>query len=120
MARKILVSPGYGAGWSTWSYDGDEARRFFLTYAPIIEAIEAGQPVGWDESRGADPIVPDSPMARFVADFTEKFGEKPGYLGGARDLMVITVDTPFRVTEYDGSESVEFFDTSLYTDPDTL
>jgi hypothetical protein len=32
------------------------------------------------------------------------------YLGGARDLAVIEVHGPFRVTEYDGYEGIEYRD----------
>lgn len=38
--RKILYSPGYGAGWSTWGGDTPEQKKFMLEYKPFIEALE--------------------------------------------------------------------------------
>lgn len=40
MARKILYSPGYGAGWTTWCHDGQEHKRFMLEFQPLIDAVE--------------------------------------------------------------------------------
>ena len=40
-----------------------------------------------------------------------QFGEDTDpYLGGAHDLIVVEVTGPFRVTEYDGSESIRYRD----------
>lgn len=45
--RKILYSPGFGAGWTTWAHsDASAVRRFMLEYQPFIDAVEAE---GWDE-----------------------------------------------------------------------
>ena len=38
--RKILYSPGFGAGWTTWFSGSPEAKRFMLEYAPFVEALE--------------------------------------------------------------------------------
>ena len=37
---KILFSPGFGAGWSTWM--DDKVTKDALTYQPIIDFIEGG------------------------------------------------------------------------------
>jgi hypothetical protein len=93
--RKILYSPGFGAGWSTWCYGGPEAKLFVCTYQPIIEAIERGE-----EMSDRHPAV-----IQCAADFEEKFGDSL-YLGGADDLRLTTVEGRFIVNEYDGSESI--------------
>src|SRR4051794_12559330 len=124
---KILYAPGYGAGWSTWSSSGDEQKRFMLTYAPLIEAIEKDEDVGYldnltstndftDAEGFFDTLayyrsqcVEGSALDRFVIDYFGRFnGEDLPYLGGASDLEVADVDRPFCIAEYDGSESIEY------------
>lgn len=114
--NKILISPGYGAGWSTWnSNPNPEVRKFILTYPPLIEYVEQGGTFSEAETR--IKYEPDNetriltalhPVLRqFLEDLQEKFPEADYfYLGGARDLEVFEVDGPFRIEEYDGFESV--------------
>lgn len=121
--RKILYSPGFGAGWSTWA--DDRMKKWMCEYTPLIEAIEAGEEV-WDEQLNYNyhdllyldenykEINPEAEsffhpaMWKFILDSQDKWGTVP-YLGGARDLEVYTCsdDTLVRISEYDGSESVQ-------------
>lgn len=76
----VLVSPEYGAGWSTWADDSRAA-----VFAPDVVAwVEAGKP---------------------DIDLKETFGHY-GYLGGLRDVEIewVPVGTRFEIDEYDGSE----------------
>ena len=91
--RKILYSPGYGAGWSTWNRG--EGHDAMLTWEPIIEAIESGEAL-----TEAHPAV-QSLIALFAKEELD-----PPYLGGLGQLEVRVVTGPFRVEEYDGSEHV--------------
>lgn len=80
----VLVSPGFGAGWSTWA-DAQEAA----VYAPDVVAwIEAGKP--------ADPVL--------MAEWDTKYG----YLGGLRDVEIqwVPKGSRFIIDEYDGNESL--------------
>lgn len=91
---KIIVSPGYGAGWSTWDYEaGREGRKLMLTWPPLIAAIEAGEKV--DE---------DHPAFRSLV---EALGHKP-YSGGLQKAVIKEVPegVPFTIQAYDGSESL--------------
>ena len=94
--RKILYSPGFGAGWSTWSSDR-EVARYMLTYQPIIDALERGEKMDVDH-----PAV-----KQLQADCLEKFEKDYVCVLGANQLKVTTVHGRVRVHEYDGSESVE-------------
>lgn len=107
MKHKILVSPGFGAGWSSWIYGGRKAQVFALTYEPIITHLEQhGLP------------VPENILSEFGRQMDRLFGDDP-YVGGARDLQVMEVDCPFYIDEYDGSESVVLQnDESLFIDLD--
>lgn len=77
----VIVSPGYGAGWSSW--DGDAASPF----DPVVVAwIEAGKP---------EPVP---------------YSDDPGgpYTGGLPEAVIewLPVGTQFRIDEYDGNESL--------------
>lgn len=85
---KILISPGYGAGWSTWH---DIPAKESLTFEPLIEAIEK-HGVGSEEFTEALKL------------YEEKYPDE--YLGGAGQLEVVEVEGPFAVEEYDGNEYI--------------
>ena len=37
----VLVSPGFGAGWSTWSYVGEEDYRNFMLFdSTLVTMVE--------------------------------------------------------------------------------
>lgn len=90
--RKILYSPGFGAGWTSWE-GNPEIKAFMLEYKPLVEAVERGEDL-------------TTALALFEKECQEKFGDVP-YLGGADGLTVIEVSGRVRINEYDGSESVE-------------
>lgn len=96
--HKILISSGFGAGFSSWMHNKD-AKRFALTYLPIITALESDTD---DQSLSEyHPAV-----ISFKAEFFDRFNSDP-YLGGLHQLCVVEVDGPFVIREYDGSESVQ-------------
>lgn len=81
----ILVSRGYGAGWSTWA----PSTPSCLYDAEIVAAVLAGWPGDEIESLAS---------RKWPAE----------YWGGAGGLAVqwLPEGTLFRIDEYDGSESV--------------
>ena len=88
-AVAVLYSPGYGAGWYTWNSESPA-----LLFDPeLVRLVEAGAPIDAIEAR-AHEVYPD------------------GYFGGARDLKIrwLPIGTQFRISEYDGSESIETSD----------
>jgi hypothetical protein len=94
---KVLISPGNGAGWSTWQ-DGSEnpgdkstASYKALTYKPFIDAIEGG--------------TFEAEYDNLVAQALKDLGAST-YFGGAAELEVREIDEPFYVHEYDGDESI--------------
>lgn len=116
--KAILISPGFGSGWSTsvWPMDtgGDlkAAKIFALTYRPLILAV-----------MGGGDRMPA--MRQFADEFAERFPEMSGPLTDPRnadDLRVVFVDDnrPFIVEEYDGNEGLRFRDTTPWIDPADL
>lgn len=81
----VLVSPGFGAGWSTWC---DKELREQVLFDPKI--------VAWVEDGKVGPVP------------TDHLSDEYFYTGGAEDLIVewVPVGTKFRIHEYDGSESL--------------
>jgi hypothetical protein len=104
--RKILVSPGYGAGWSSWcnhgAQTGDcndyrEAAQFVAEYEPIIEFLDNG---GDKKSKEFGKLVED------LQDILNKKYDVEFYAGGVDGLEVRVVNGPYKITEYDGYETV--------------
>jgi len=89
----VLVSPGFGAGFSTWNTP---------EMAVDFDLIEA--------------FLKDD-MSRFEYILNEKYNENDSlYFTGVENLRVEWVDEgkKFRIEEYDGSESVEVFDEEVW------
>jgi len=79
----ILYSPGYGAGWSTWN------KPEMAWDSRLILAYEAGE----------------------LREVTNRLYPE-AYLGGYRNIVLnwLPVGTKYRITEYDGSETLEEMD----------
>ncbi len=94
---KILVSTGYGAGWSTWA--PDDKRKEIAEYRPIIDFIESGgNPRDLDQRGG--------PNHDLIIQMMVDLGLDRFYTGGADGLEVVEVDGTYLISEYDGWESV--------------
>ena len=91
----VLISPGFGAGWSTWSGGDDSGALLF-------------------DSRLVDAVLAKMPTEEFV-EYCKSLGYE-NYMGGAGNLEVEWLDpgTRFTVEEYDGSESLRTFDDLCY------
>jgi len=85
-AVAVLISPGFGAGWSTWN--SEPASAFDPEMA---EAVLAG----------------DNAKAEIIAK--QKYPN--AYTGGVANLTVewVTKGDRFEIHEYDGSESLRVF-----------
>ena len=88
----VLYSPGFGAGWSTWCHEDLEVRLAMVFDPQIADIVDQGE-ADWQER----------------AEAIAQIKYPNSYLGGLHDLQVkwLPVGTQFRVTEYDGSESIE-------------
>ena len=93
---KVLISPEFGAGWSTWN--SGEVAAYMRTYQPMIDILEAGKEID------------NKLLEQFQKDCKEKFGKEEEnfcvYVGGWEDLIVVNVEPPFKIGEYDGSEYI--------------
>lgn len=92
----VLYSPGYGAGWYTWSSDHPE-----IVFHPKLVAI----------AEGVDPQPED--MEEFIAK--EVLSHKEDnyvYTGGwsTISIMWVEVGQQFIINEYDGHESIQYLD----------
>lgn len=83
----VLISPGFGAGWSTWA--GSDCAALCLFDRRFVEAAEAGVT---DIKEIAEAVCEDEHI----------------YCGGWCDVRIkwLPVGTAFTVEEYDGSESL--------------
>ena len=85
MVRKILVSPGFGAGFVSWCHDGPEAKRFCLEYPPFIAALEGPEPAEYD--RAAAQSACDEVTRRYYgeAQWAEAMRNRKLYPGAGLD-----------------------------------
>lgn len=91
----VLISMGYGAGWSTWN---EKFASFLLFDKGIVERVMRD-----DKDEIADYIK-------------DKIGDEHVFLEGLDDLVVVWVDegVKFVVNEYDGEESITQFENLDY------
>ena len=92
---KVLVSRGYGAGWSTWN----DPRMAFDER--LIRAFECG--------------ITQEDMQELCVEcgYMDVNGDPP-YMGGFKQLEVVDIPSGelFQIMEYDGSEYIEYFEDS--------
>ena len=90
----VIISPGFGAGWSTWN---SEFRDTLLFDAEIAQAVIDG-----DKAKAMKLAMEKCPGL---------------YPGGAGGLMVEWIDkgSVFEVEEYDGSESLHIIGSRDYS-----
>ncbi len=83
----VLISPGFGAGWSTWNHGAG------LFEPMVVEWLENGCPYSVEE---------------LEQRLKEKLGIDYFYTGGEDGLLIkwLPVGTKFLVQEYDGSEYI--------------
>ena len=92
---KVLISRGFGAGWSTWN----DSRMAFDER--LIRAFECG--------------ITQEDMERLcVSCGYMDIYDGPPYMGGFKGLEVVDIPSGelFQIVEYDRSEYIEYFDES--------
>jgi hypothetical protein len=84
----VLISLGFGAGWSTWNRE----QLDMLFDAGLADLVLKGDP------------------EQILAYATVKWPD--AYLGGLEDLTVVWVEQGqlIKINEYDGRESIEYRD----------
>ncbi len=89
----VIISSGYGAGWSTW-HDGPN-RETLAFHPKLVELIES-------EQHNKDN------MATLLVELLGEEEAEHVYLGGVEDLSIqwIPEGTKFKIEEYDGSEYI--------------
>lgn len=98
----VLVSPGFGAGWSTWNYKELAYDKRVVEW--YLEKVDC-HPVYC--MRLNDPNTPERAAA---SELLASWGYGDVYFGGLQSNMLRWVPTgvPWRMAEYDGNESIEF------------
>ena len=98
----VLVSGGFGGGWSTWMYGSVGCAEYnqSMAFEPkVVEMVLAGEK---DKNRAERKATLD----KIIGYMTETY---PGYYtGGAEGLEVewVPVGSKFYIEEYDGNESL--------------
>lgn len=110
---KILLSPGFGAGWATWGTN----KKALAEDAVLVALVERGEhkgktTVGALRAAGVeiDESFPDDYKIDCSLAFAKRAvevecGELP-YFGGLKNIEVREVGGRYRIDEYDGSETL--------------
>ena len=105
----VLVSPGFGAGWSTWegeklAYD-KRVVEFWLFHKDDAEFMRTVEDYGFRGGKGSD-------AHEEAMEFFKSIGYGEPYMGGFPELTLefVSPGVPWRISEYDGSEHLETFD----------
>lgn len=107
----VLVSPGYGAGWSTWGCDelayDKRVVEFWLSHKDDKEFVATVEESGYYR-------VPESAAHKEAMEFFNSIGYGSPYMGGFDqiELEYVKKGVPWRISEYDGWESLETLDTA--------
>jgi hypothetical protein len=88
----VLYTASHGGGWSTWNLEWAQAMMFDPQIADIVDRGD----LDW--------------QAQALAIALLKYPD--AYLSGLKNLRIVWIPqgTDFRITEYDGLESVELRD----------
>lgn len=89
----VLYSPSFGAGWYTWNTEHES----MLYHPMLVDIVLSGEPDWKIKAHALAALIwPDA------------------YIGGIGDLTVewIPTGTLFKINEYDGSESIEYKESS--------
>lgn len=94
----VIVSPGYGAGWSSWVSDETKPRAWFAMDKTLVEF----------KLNGAD--------IEAVKKYIKESGVDYCYMGGWEEAIVqwVSKGTSFLIDEYDGNETLEYADEVEY------
>lgn len=108
----VLISPGYGSGWTTWNQDHKDVEQ--MLYDPdIVNAL-----LDWKKEDGSRKFL--EMRIKEIAD--AKYGQDPDgcfFGNGLRDVEVVWVEKgrKFIIKEYDGAESIQFCDEIKWITP---
>lgn len=104
----VLISPGYGAGWSTWfHYENDDLNKQAVFDPELAQAV-------LDKPQDSSQKEFNLWLTYIKEICQRKYPDQ--YTGGVGDLEVrwVPVGARFRIHEYDGHESVEIYDPNSY------
>ena len=98
----ILVSPGYGAGWSTWGEDE-------LAYDKRVVEYWLEHKDDEEFMKEIDTWADENSTIEAARKQFEEWGYHGVYFGGFKQIKLVWLPkgTLFRIKEYDGSESIE-------------
>lgn len=99
----ILYSPRHGAGWYSWH--------------GVPELLRDPEVVHLVECRSKAPEEERLYYTEKIIDYCKvTYGDDHKYYGGADDLEIewIELGDKFRITEYDGAETIEYLTTSIW------
>lgn len=106
----VLISLGYGAGWSTWNHEAMAYDKRVIEWWLEHHDADYCKQLMYNGMYGGR----ESPEYRATSEFFKSIGYDDIYFGGYSTIELRWVPRGqfWRINEYDGMESLEFLDTS--------
>lgn len=99
MKTKILISPGYGAGFSTWAVSLNKTQKLqLITNLELINIIERKVDYYDDFEKILTKLFPKEMENHNI------------YIPGNIEVVEIDNNRVFMIKEYDGHESISYID----------
>ena len=102
---EILISPGFGAGWSTWN---DNSISLAVDKRIIDYFKKNGTGVEKTNRLSKEFGNQSEEFRNQLKEFLKSIGYNNVYTGGWEDIVIETIkpNCKFRIDEYDGSEEL--------------
>lgn len=114
----VLVSPGYGGGWSTSCYDPSLRKQMIFDSRLIQYVASQDFKEHFSKNKNSIDIIDDIYFKQLITTFFSQDITKECYIDintfSQLYIDMIPKNSQFRIVEYDGSESIEIFNPENY------
>ena len=114
----VLISPGYGGGWSTSCYDPSLRKQMILDSRLVQYIASKDFKEHFSKNKNSIDIINDIYFKQLISTFFSQDITKECYLDihnfSQLCIDMVPENSQFCIVEYDGSESIEMFNPAKY------
>lgn len=105
----VILSPDFGAGWSTWN------TKDVAIDKRIVKWLINNANIQNNNDKNIDDIYIEDLDYEAFEKYCHEIGYQNIYVPGFLRITFLPLKTIFRITEYDGAESIEIYRPDFYT-----
>ena len=105
----VILSPCFGTGWSTWN------TKDVAIDKRIVEWLIDNANIQSKNNKSIDDIDIEDLDYEAFEKYCHEIGYKNIFAPGFLRITFLPLKTIFRITEYDGAESIEIYHPGSYT-----